>query len=147
MFCLSVYTENHQPSISCKETTAGRYYYIKLEGNHSQCWDSKIISLPREQIEDIYHQSKGFIVNFRLPSKSSKEETNWKAAIAEPAEKAETKPSEKYIEKQHQVSLSYKQYNFACMCHCACIIDISIKIFVQYLQSLAIKNKRKRKSK
>ena len=31
--------------------------------------------------------------------------------------------------KQHQVSLSYKQYNFACTRHGACILDICHKIF------------------
>ena len=102
-------TNIHQPAVAniqapptgtsgCKETTAGRYYYIKFEGNNSKRWDGKTISLLSDQIEDIYDPSElipGFNVTLPWPSKGSKKVTNWKGVIVEPTEKMEVKtPSE-----------------------------------------------------
>ena len=84
----------------CKETTAGRYYYIKFEGNNSKRWDGKIISLLSDQIEDIYDPSElvpGFNVTLPWPSKGSKKVTNWNGVIVEPTKKDEVKTSSESV--------------------------------------------------
>ena len=82
----------------CKETIAGRYYYIKFEGNNSKCWDGKIISLLSDQIKDIYDPSElvsGFNVTLPWPSKGSKKVTNWNRV--EPTKKMEVKTSSESV--------------------------------------------------
>ena len=75
----------------CKETIAGRYYYIKFEGNNSKRWDGKIILLLSDRIEDIYDPSEllpGFNVTLLCPFKGSKKVTNWNGVIVEPTERS-----------------------------------------------------------
>ena len=84
--------------IHCTETIAGRYYYIRFEGNNSKRWDGKVISIPSSQIEDTYHDQSqlvpGFMITLPWPSKGSKKVINWKAVIVEPkVEKENSKSS------------------------------------------------------
>ena len=92
---------SQEPSAAnCKgytETIAGRYYYIKFEGNNSQRWDGKVISIPSSQIEDTYYDQSqlvpGFIITLPWPSKGNKKVINWKAVIVEPKMEKESSNS------------------------------------------------------